>query len=218
MYAKDKSEKQVESINNTTVNKFEKLIKNKRLAFKHLMKFDYKVLMRNKVSYIYEDVINRFKGLQNNYHFNICDQEDGNNVSYIKKFIRAEMSNGILDDYEIVDTLVQHLYQSTNSKHKKLLWVVYGDILLENIKKNTADLDAYCLKCGKRFKKRSNSHKYCDECADRDIYNVRTVVCLDCGTEFKVPSSVRNKKRCDSCQEKIKREKLRLAAQKCRAK
>lgn len=176
------------------------------------MDFDYKVLMHDSEAQVYDGVINYFTEQKQTYHNNIKSKrssDDDSNIEYIKKDIREKMRQTGFDDIEIADILVKYSYSIANDKYKKLLWIVYGDVILENIKFNLKDSDPYCLRCGKRFKKRSNHHKFCDDCANLKIYKVRKVICQDCGKEFEVPLNVRRKKRCDECQAEKNRERER---------
>ena len=208
-YAKGKTDDKVEPLNDSTVNKLEKLIKNKKLSFKHMMDFNYENLMHDPDIKIYDGVVELFVKLKQKYHRDIRNKsrdDDDTNITYIGTKIRHKMSETGFDDVEITDMLVSHSYGVADDKYKKLLWLVYGDIILENIKCNLSEADTYCLRCGKRFKKRSNHHKFCDECANKHIYKVRKLICVDCGKEFEVPLSVRRKTRCDECQRVKKRE------------
>lgn len=219
-YVKNKNDSQVEPLNNSIVNKLEKLIKNKRLSFKHLMDFDYKILMRDPHAQIYEGVVAYFIEEKQTYHNDVRQKrgpDDDSNIEYLRNKIRIKMRKTGFDDDEISDILVEYSYGVADDRYKKLLWLVYGDIILENIKNNLGDIDPYCMKCGKRFKKRSNHHKFCDDCANQNIYKVRKVICQDCGKEFEVPLTSRRTKRCEECQKAHRRETIRLSVQKHRA-
>ncbi len=113
-----------------------------------------------------------------------------------------------------------------SSSHKKLLYVGsaeddVGLILNENNYKELAFTylnwknGGYkeCKSCGRLFKARTNA-KYCKKCSP--VYQqieTKTIVCIDCGEEFIVSGIVKNKYRCDECQERhirqLKTEKQR---------
>lgn len=176
------------------------------------MDFDYKILMRDPHAQIYEGVVACFIKEKQTYHNDVRQKrgpDDDSNIEYLTSRIRIKMRKTGFDDDEISDILVEYSYGVADDRYKKLLWLVYGDIILENIKNNLGDIDPYCMKCGKRFKKRSNHHKFCDDCANQNIYKVRKVICQDCGKEFEVPLSFRSTKRCEECQAEKNRERER---------
>lgn len=63
-----------------------------------------------------------------------------------------------------------------------------------------------CAECGVITKATIHNKKYCKNCAGYQPIMLKTIKCCDCGTEFEVNSTVKNKKRCNTCQrEYIKR-------------
>ena len=60
-----------------------------------------------------------------------------------------------------------------------------------------------CAKCGNVFYKRVNNQIYCSDCQGYEKIGTKTLVCCDCGKEFEVDGVVKNKKRCDKCQDKL---------------
>ena len=57
-----------------------------------------------------------------------------------------------------------------------------------------------CAGCGKIFKQNKNcTRAYCKECATYHPIEAKTVICIDCGNEFKVNSKANNQKRCPEC-------------------
>ena len=63
-----------------------------------------------------------------------------------------------------------------------------------------------CANCGilTRGNKR-DTKKYCNACAGYLKKGLKTVICVDCGKEFKVDSRNMKKIRCDKCQEKYRK-------------
>lgn len=224
-YAKNKEEFQVEQINNSPVNHLESLIKNKRLNFKRMMDFDYKILMNNSEIVSDKNVVEKFAELKREYRNHLYDRhadKDEDNIPYIGMIVRNEMYKFGYPDAVIVDMLIKNSYGIDRDRYKKLLWITYGDIILHNVEKNTADFDPYCKKCGKRFKRTQSGQKFCPECQEKarkkKDKQTRTVKCIDCGKEFEVPLSVRNKSRCDECQAEHNRTLEREKKRKQRAK
>lgn len=60
----------------------------------------------------------------------------------------------------------------------------------------------FCTICGDIFKKTTNNQVYCKECRKLSEDTVRTVVCVDCGKKFCVPSMNKRTCRCLDCQHK----------------
>lgn len=214
-YAKNKNESQVESLNNSTVNKLEKFIKRKRLNFKNAETFSYRKLLStpdNMNVIVDESLIREYEKLSMTYHYKLNNTDkDLSNYKYICLDSKAQLSKFGYSNIEVSDMLVKFLYEN-GSEAKSLLWTCYGDILLENLKRHINPREKYCIKCGRRFIPRSNGHRYCDVCASEKLTKsaTRIIVCQDCGKEFTVSSSVRNKKRCDECQEIATRELKKL--------
>lgn len=55
-----------------------------------------------------------------------------------------------------------------------------------------------CQKCGSIIKNYKNNNKYCKVCGKYQPIETRTIICVDCGKEFKINSSSR-RIRCDNC-------------------
>ena len=92
---------------------------------------------------------------------------------------------GFDSDY-IVDTLVTSLYKDIpktstqeeqklyrkNTSQKDVLWYMFGETILKNIKQNIEKVEVkvkYCERCGKVIGKNSNRAKYCSDCAKEAI-------------------------------------------------
>lgn len=163
--AKDKSEPQVENSNQSTMCRIAAKVHSSRIKWnKSIGKFEYIMLMdnvsptllgeNNRVirSYDYWNV------RQNNFK----TEEDNlkNDDLYIYRKIREQ----ILKETElplsiVVNSLVGYLYSVRPNSSKKLLWGAFGDIILENIKRNVKG--QICPICGKRFMPRDVCQKYC---------------------------------------------------------
>ena len=58
-----------------------------------------------------------------------------------------------------------------------------------------------CTKCNRLMRQsKTKPRKYCEECAKYEPIGEKTVVCADCGVEFKVDARNTTKIRCDNCQ------------------
>ena len=87
--------------------------------------------------------------------------------------IKDELSQFGYTDREIADILVKFLYSIRNSKHKMILWLCYGDYLLENLQKHLKlqNKDVKCIDCGEWFEVNVKDNKSCR--------------CSSCNAEYK---------------------------------
>lgn len=172
IYAKDKAESQVELPNSSTMNRIAASIPSPLIRFnKNIGKFDYRMLMNLKSDFsLLEDnsVIksydywNTHQYLFNTEGIDGVRQEDLYMFQEIRKRIINETGKSL--DY-IVNTLVAYLYTLRPSSQKKMLWACFGDVIVENLKKNTVNLGKICDFCGKRFQPQKINQRYCsNEC------------------------------------------------------
>jgi hypothetical protein len=219
IYAKDKELSQIESKNDSIVNKLDDIIINKKMNFSinKFGKFNYTMLMNNSQIKLSEELINKYNELNRTYHFKInMEDENKGNISYIALEIRDELSKFKYSEYEICDMLVKYLYDEKNSKSKESLWFCYGKIIVENLKRNIGDKDGVCGKCGKRFKKKQNYHKYCNDCAKYIPKKTKNIKCIDCGCDIITSACDMKTIRCKKCQKIKDKENTRLRVQKYR--
>ena len=157
-YAKDKLLHQVEKPNQSTMNRIAAKIPEPRIKFsKSISKFDYRMLMNLDYSFSITpdssviksyDYWNARQTIFNEQNDNVKDQ-DLFCFQKIRKKILEENSEYELD--YIVNTLVAVLYTTRNTSSKKTLWASFGDVIVENIKKNLGNSTKICEVCGKRF-------------------------------------------------------------------
>lgn len=172
IYAKDKTESQVEPPNSSTMNRIAASIPSPLIKFnKNIGKFDYRMLMNLKSDFsLLEnssviksyDYWNTHQYLFNTEGIDGVRQEDLYMFQEIRKRIINETGKSL--DY-IVNTLVAYLYTVRPSSQKKMLWACFGDVIVENLKKNTTNLGKICSFCGKRFQPQKINQRYCsNEC------------------------------------------------------
>lgn len=172
IYAKDKESHQVELPNNSTMNRIAASIPDPKIRFsKSISKFDYRMLMNldcdfsvsseNPVVKAY-DYWNIRQDLFNGEDLNQKDQ-DLYKYKQIRKKIIEESQKDL--DY-IVNTLVAVLYTSRRASAKKTLWTCFGDVILENLKRNLEGKGKVCQICGKRFAPKNSLQN----CCSRDCY------------------------------------------------
>lgn len=167
---------------------------------KKIAKPKYVYLMTDKsMTSVDSDVIDVYKKISKEYNFKISSMENTNPEILMKtsvkvmmfygnaiRYIKETMSKTGYTDEQIADMLVLYLYEN-DLKGKQILWTVYGDILLSNLKKNLNYL--------------SNEYK------------TKPVQCVDCGEWFEVSVYDSATCRCDECRvehnRKMEREKKR---------
>ena len=173
IYAKNKEVHQVEAPNDSTMNRIAASIPDSKIRFsKSISKFDYRMLMNldygfsissdSKIikSYDYWNArVNEFeedKAVKN---------QDMFKYKNLRKKVLEESGEDI--DY-IVNTLVAYLYTVRKTSAKKGLWDSFGDIILENLKRNLEGKGSICQLCGKRFVQKRATQNYCStECYDK---------------------------------------------------
>lgn len=173
IYAKDKTEIQVESVNDSTVNRLRHMIKNPIMNFKKakLGEFDYEMLMSNPKVELDYTIIEKYTELDLSKRFIINgDVDDVNSSSnlYVYKKIKDELLLINSDIHLIVDVLIKYLYLHKNSSYKTTLWSSFGDIIYANLNENIENKfknTLQCDNCGIRIIKTNNKIKYCKDCS-----------------------------------------------------
>lgn len=161
-YAKDKEDKNVEKINNSTVNRLYDIIPNKPIQFKRVTgKFDYKNLMHTKYPATSQELIDKFNELNRSKHVLLEKNKDSDAFQF-NDYMRDELKKIHRSEQYIVDVLVEYLYSSGN-KDKEGLWDVYGEIVYENILTNLGETIS-CEVCKERVEKINENSTHCREC------------------------------------------------------
>ncbi len=171
IYAKDKTEAQVEPINNSVMNRISSAIASSRVKYsKSIGKLDYRMLMNNSFNLnIASDnpIVNSYNYW--NKHQFLFNTQDENHVNQEDMYIFQKIRENIIADSGedinyIVNTLVNYLYGVKQATNKKTLWACFGDILYNNLCENLKDSkDKICPICGKRFQPRQSNQEYCSE-------------------------------------------------------
>lgn len=162
IYAKDKEEGKVESLNSSTVNKLHSLIPNKPIRFRKVAgKMDYRNLMNNKYPIISEDVISNFIRINKSKHNWLSENEESNEYHF-NEMMRDELFKLHKSKSYVVDVLIEHLY-TANSRFKDSLWNAFGDIIYENLENNVGDT-IQCENCNERTEVQQDNEKYCEKC------------------------------------------------------
>ena len=157
IYAKDKESHQVELPNDSTMNRIAASIPDPKIKFsKSISKFDYRMLMNLDCDFSISPESQVVKSYDYwNARQNLFNEEDANQKDqdlYKYKQIKQKIIEESQKDLDyIVNTLVAVLYTVRKASAKKTLWACFGDIILENLKRNLEGKGKICQVCGKRF-------------------------------------------------------------------
>ena len=121
---------------------------------------------------------------------------------------------------DMADILVKYQYVIKPTKRKTMLWICFGDVVVENIKRNLATMSneeinmekRVCECCGKTFFTMANAKTtLCCACAKKKKNSNRRKkrTCVDCGKEI-----VGRSLRCNEC--KITYNRLKAKERKCK--
>lgn len=173
-FAKDKEKSQVEKRNNTVVNTIYKKIKDKQINTRKLdiEKIDYTKLMSNVNNKCTLEVAEKYNELNRQYRFKIdMKDEYEDNLHFIACEIRDEMSKLGYSDDVLSDMLVEYLYDDSKvgenahedkilenkvnatirtkkaQSHKHVLWFCYGNIIVNNLKRNIETKKTKWIEC-----------------------------------------------------------------------
>lgn len=138
------------------------------------------IKLNNAVKFLPEvdEVIEEYKKLdkeKNKYFFKV-DELDGDDrretVVATWSNIRNEFNKFCMAKHISISTaadiIIKYIYSTNRDAKKTLLFNVFGDIIIDNLKANIKNpLGEYiiCKKCGKRIKKESNRQIMCSECS-----------------------------------------------------
>lgn len=173
IYAKDKDKDKVEPNNGSVVNRLEKIIANSRMKFTSagVENFQVDKIMKNFAvdlnTITAREILSKYKELDLQVGYQSISKDDEEEFSknvYVYLDIRQQLLEINSDPYYVTDVIIKHLYTVKNSKHKTTLWTSFGDILIENLKRNIVVVNTYCECCGDVIVKTSNRTKYCDKC------------------------------------------------------
>lgn len=195
IYAKDKEPDQVARKTKSVVNRLENIIPKPTLRFNanNIGKFDYKKLLNNrnfKMKDDCKDILSLYDELNMKKHFIDSKEDIDNDVlsqeRYVYRYIRERLLEVNNDEKYVTDVLIEYLYNITTGRKKDTLWYSFGDVIVENLKKNIDEIVGkdvvLCEVCGERVEYSNSfdrSRKYCsDDCfryakLERDRINAR---------------------------------------------
>lgn len=176
VYAKKRTEHQVEPVNGNIVNLLDSKIVNPRLSFKdcNFAKMNSFYLMKDPDVKVDERVIEKYSEVGRQYHYRLNIKEDDfspSNINMVALNIRKEIEDAApdLEWANICDILTRHLFIDHKSAAKKdLYWQICGWQVVENLKNNIEHVSKNCEICGAKFVPGSNRQRYCVYCAKEE--------------------------------------------------
>lgn len=169
--------------NNSTVNLICKRIediKTKNYNFSKFINFNPNMLMHNPNIEINKDIIteyNRLNKEMQKYFFKNDDMENGEIAVAVWEVMQGEFDKFCIEHdvtyTDGVDSILKHIYINDKNCKKSLLFNVFGNVILENLKANIKKPldDGYiicaCPTCRKRVKKENNRQIYCKVCSGK---------------------------------------------------
>lgn len=114
MYAKKKTNKQVKSISDSSVDRIHKIYKKRNLNYNfkqdNIGVFDYKVLMNNPDTVFVQEVADRFKKVSSTLKFNKTDDKKFYNKFAVYEKAKNEIMELGYDEKTVVDILIIDLF------------------------------------------------------------------------------------------------------------
>ena len=171
IYAKDKTEAQVEPQNDSAVNRLEYIIPTTKLNFQKqtLGKFDPKVLMSSSLvpqNEITAKVIETYNNMTKSEAMRMKTDDNGQLRSTYGYQTLIDALDEVCPSRDmVVDILVKELFIKRKSRRKNIFWMCYGDIVAGHIKSNLGTKTGMCIRCGRRFYRESNRQVMCRDCA-----------------------------------------------------
>lgn len=166
VHAKDKDQSQVEPANESTMNRFMSKVPSSRMKYcKTIGKMDYRMLMNQDCDFTVKEnpIVEEYNyWVTHQLPVSELNEEIEDEDLWINKQIRKRFEEYGSLDY-VVNTLVNYCYTIKRGSSKKLLWNCFGDVIVENLRKNTASLGNICPICGKRFKPTTSLQVCCSE-------------------------------------------------------
>lgn len=173
-FAKDKDKSQVNSRNQSFVNKIYDRIPNKPINTRNMGfdKIDYKFMMDNHLLTCTKEISDLYDKLNRQYRYMInMKDEYTDNLRYVACKIRDEFNVTGYTNETIADMLVEYLY-GRDKRYKQLLWFCYGQYIYNNLVKNIGEKKTKFIQCVD-----------CDEWIEVDILNTKTCRCEKCQYE-----------------------------------
>lgn len=97
-------------------------------------------------------------------------------------------------------------YLNKQIKRETLLWLVFGNEILRNMRNDALRGYKTCRTCGRRFIPSASNQRICTDCSSYQCKGKKIMKCIDCGAEFEVDARNMKKVRCDGCQKEYRKQ------------
>lgn len=180
MEAKQKSRKQVASINGSTVNRIRGLLPAMRLNFNwdSCGKFDWRVLCSSSViprNDITQKIVDMFKQRSRRMRFKTDDETNESNRVFLCEQLRADLLSIHPDPHFVCDVLVRELFDPRHSSKRKIVfWECFGGEVVEHLQKNVNQNQKMCTRCGKRYYREAANQVLCPACQKKQRRQYKT--------------------------------------------
>ena len=113
------------------------------------------------------NIIAKYEELDKKKRF-MFNKKDGesDNFDYVYQYIREEILKIYNDPVYCTNVLVEYLYNFKKSSHKTTLWESFGDIIVENLKRNLGNT-ILCDECDTRFEPTKQRQTICPSCQEK---------------------------------------------------
>lgn len=208
IYAKSKTANKVMKKSTSPVDRISSMFPKKSLRFnfkeQNVGRFKFKVLMNNPDTEFIPEIADRYKSISSKLNFNNVSDEKLRNYFAVFEQAKNDIFSMDYDKNTILDVIIVDLFSKRKTPMKKAFWILFGDMVYENICKNLEENYVQCPKCKTRFHKKHKNRVYCDKCMKYERRKVETITCIDCGKEFEVDGTNRQTDRCPECYEKYR--------------
>ncbi len=212
MYASGKTPNQVEPPTGSPVNRLRELITNYSFHFhaRRLGRFDYKMLMSDPTIYRtseVERIMDRYDTITRGKTRNGSRDPGVDSFSFICQRIKKTMFALHEDPHFVVDAVILGLFGVKKTKHKRIFWAVFGDIVVQHLHANLDKKLSHmvlCNHCYARFVP-TDAAATCSECGTRNR-GIKTFECIDCGRQVITTVLATKQTRCGDCYSIYRRE------------
>ena len=204
VHAKNKSAGRVQKLNDSVVNQLETIVPDRRMSFtaKNIGAFRYQYLLSDMGKRIKVDpaIVELYDEIEKEYRFSVSFYDNESNYAYIRDLVIARFDEAGYERNDICDMLVRYLFCDKQSKRKNIFWMCFGEMVLDNLRRNLPEGSKQCERCGERFIPSAPQQKLCTNCSTYQRKGKKVVSCVDCGELFEIDARNMKKVRCDSCQ------------------
>lgn len=168
IYSKDKSESQVEEINDCIVNRIFTLYPEHKFKFKFTDKkrFDYRMLMSNPDIVTDKNVLNLYSDAVSTIKLKI--NKENKKLKPIINDVIVHMQQCGYSQIEVCDMLIKDMFKDhnvfKNDRRKEIFFQIYGDIIYDNIIHNKLKYGYICVDCGEELRKTRGRQRRCEKC------------------------------------------------------